>query len=294
MLVIRPADVNRLLPSFEARFGTLVCRLSGIRIDAWCGNQPWAPSSDIAALEQTTLAWLVPFTLCVAVARDPKQHRQTKTFREALATLRAARVDRVAGLNLRLRGEGDSTSAEVSAFWYDEERILLYDDTDQKWLVGLAGPLASILDRADVLKDLRLALTELRGNAAPGDEQQRDALAALDIDADEFNEVRQACSGDLSWIADRLLLALILVDSTVDSTRLAKCASIDEIRTVIHEDISGEPPSEWLLDRARESNSDGQYGPCPVGACWPQGRAARVEHRASASPAAAATDRESP
>ena len=118
VLVIRPADVNRLLPSFEARFGTSVRRLSGIRIDAWCGNQPWAPSSDIAALEQTTLAWLVPFTLCVAVARDPKQHRQTKTFREALATLRAARVDRVAGLNLRLRGEGDSTSAEVSAFWY--------------------------------------------------------------------------------------------------------------------------------------------------------------------------------
>ena len=153
----------------------------------------------------------------------------------------------------------------------DEERILLYDDTDQKWLVGLAGPLASILDRADVLKDLRLALTELRGNAAPGDEQQRDALAALDIDADEFNEVRQACSGDLSWIADRLLPALILVDSTVDSTRLAKCASIDEIRTVIDAVIGGEPPSEWLLDRARESNSDGQMGR----ALWE-----RVGHRA--------------
>lgn len=260
VLVIRPADANRLLPSFEARFGTSIRRLSGIRIDAWSGDQLWAPSPEIAALEQTSLSWLVPFTLCVAVARDPRQHRQTKAFREALATLRAARVDRVAGLNLRLRGEVDSAPAEVSAFWHDEERILLYDETDQKWLVGLAGPLASILDRMDVQKDLRLALTELKGNAAPDDEQQRDALVALDIDVDEFNEVRQACSGDLSWIVDRILPALTLADSAFDSADLAVCTSIDEIRTVMDSVLGGDPPSAWLIDAARGSNGDGQMG----------------------------------
>ncbi len=112
---------------------------------------------------------------------------------------------------------------EVSAFWHEDGRILLYDDSDQEWLIRLAGPLASTLDRADVTKDLRLALTGLRGNATPDEEQQREALAALDIDADEFNEVRQACSGDLSWIVDRILPALLLIDSTFDSTRLERC-----------------------------------------------------------------------
>ena len=163
----------------------------------------------------------------------------TKAWHQAAAWLRRCRVRPCASIEVELLDGGRSVAhSEPRAHWLSRDRILvLHRDIAQCGLYEeIAAACQAILDRQDLLKDLRLVLGALHGCPQPTRSQIKAALDRAEIDAVDVANIRHLWRGDLSTLVRRVRPVLQLLgvsqdgldDAAKDTSGLAKWLSEDD------------------------------------------------------------------
>ena len=238
-------------------------RASGLEESCLVDDQPAATAADGArALETTNFRWL-PVVLLTLVAHGGVNPRgpTTKAWRDAAANMGLVRVRRCRSVEVTLVDAGlPIASSTPHAHWWSRGRILFLrgDVMDDSAYEEIAAACQAILDRQDLIKDLRLVLGHLAGTAEPTSGKMEKALERAEIDAESFRDIRLRWEGETSALVDRIrpvakLLGVRdagLQDAANDAKRLTAWLS---------ENIPHWPRDE-LLSAARKSRDDFEMG----------------------------------
>ena len=121
----------------------------------------------------------------------------------------------------------------------------------------LAPAVQALLDRQDLLKDLRLVLKALAGHERPTPEQIAMALEQAEIDGQAFAGVHNRWSGRISLIIDRLRPVLALLG--VHSDGLEAAADINRLTEWLTINLPHWPAAD-VLSATRRSRDDREMG----------------------------------
>ena len=172
---------------------------------------------DWTMLESSTLKWL-PVTLLsiAAYGGDNPTGSNTKGWHDACNKLRSTKVVECRTIFQQLLdGDDIVAESEFSAQWLPGNVLAVAFDIDSSY--GVLEPAAqSLLDRQDIVKDLRLVLGALSGEANPDVMQIEKALESAEIDAQQIAEINSHWAGSVSHIADRIRPVLTLHDIPID------------------------------------------------------------------------------
>lgn len=200
-------------------------------------HQPTAPQP----LADAELSWL-PVVLLAAAAfggRNPSG-TGTEAWQTSLERLRRAQLVRCDEITVRLQYGEDPPIAEDSppAVWSEGTLYVSPEAIEQLEKLAEAGQ--ETLERADLLRDLRLILSSLPDAPQPSDIDA--ALLRCEIDAADVATVRAAWSGRGSWALERLLPVLSLLEISpegLDGASATKASLTD-----------------WLQDRLSDGPAD--------------------------------------
>ena len=131
---------------------------------------------------------------------------------------------------------------------------------DEPWKAShgdLAPAVQALLDRQDLLKDLRLVLGALAGHEQPTPEQIALALEQAEIDAQAFADVRNRWAGRISLVVDRLRPVLALLGIHSDGLEVA--TDIEHLTEWLTINLPRWPASD-VLSAARQSRDDRAMG----------------------------------
>lgn len=166
----------------------------------------WNGTSDrVQALAETRWRWLpVPLLTIAAHGGANPTGPMTRRWDTALDRLRVASVVECESIAVAL---------------LDGEKIIAKSEPDARWITGnvlavtnkienmhelLAPATQAMLDRQDLLKDLRLVLGRLNDSESPSREQIEDALDRAEIDAQAFADIHSRWTGNAGLVADRI------------------------------------------------------------------------------------------
>ncbi len=187
----------------------------------------------------------------------------TKAWRQAAARLRRARVRQCAFIQVELVDAGRSVAySQPRAHWLSRDRILvLHRDIAHGGLYDeIAAASQAILDRQDLLKDLRLVLGALNGRPQPTRGQIEAALDRAEIDAVAVANIRHLWHGEPSTLAHRIRPVLQLRDISEDGLGGAAKDTSSLSRWLSENAKIDEWPTEELLATARECWDDTEMG----------------------------------
>ncbi len=187
----------------------------------------------------------------------------TKAWRQAAAQLRRARVRQCASIQVELVDAGRSVaSSQPRAHWLSRDRILvLHRDIAQGGLYDeIAAASQAILDRQDLLKDLRLVLGALNGRPQPTRGQIEVALDRAEIDVVAVANIRHLWHGDPSALVHRIRPVLQLRCVSQDGLDEAAKDTSSLTRWLSENANIDEWPTEILLADARECYDDFSMG----------------------------------
>ena len=225
---------------------------------------PWSGVFDgISPLEETGYAaWLPVTLLTVAAYGGPNPTgAATARWRNAADRLRRAHL---------LECE------EVAVELVDGDQIVASSAPDAQWLPGdvlairrdrmlsygcLASAAQVILDRLDLLKDLRLvldALASLAGQETPTLDQVEAALERGEMDSQALADVRNRWTGANSFVADRIRPVLVLLQIPSEELDVA-ATDIDRLTDWLSSNLRQWPATE-LVAAARRSRDDRAMG----------------------------------
>ena len=212
-------------------------------------------------LDEAGLRWL-PLVLLALHAHggaNPGGHA-TKAWRQAARRLRRVRVRQCRTIRMEL-SDGDRIVArsEPTAHWLSRSGLLLLREeiVRRGRYEEMAGPAQAIVDRRDLLKDLRLVLGSLSGMRAPNRRQIEAALERAEIDAVAVADIRLGWLGTAALV-DRIRPVLRILGISDDGLDMS---SIDIARlTALLESKVGQPHAEALLTAARECYDDFEMG----------------------------------
>ncbi len=187
----------------------------------------------------------------------------TKAWLEAAARLRRARVRQCSSIKVELLDAGRGVAhSEPRAHWLSRDRVLVLhrDITQGGRYEEIAAASQAILDRQDLLKDLRLVLGALPRIPRPTRSQIEAALDRAEIDAVAVTDIRYRWDVGTSTLVRRIRPVLQLHgvsqrgldDAAKNTSSLTRWLS----RNVR---IDGWPTEE-LLATARESYDDFEMG----------------------------------
>ncbi len=212
-------------------------------------------------LDATGLGWL-PIVLLTLAAQGGNNPRgpATDAWLAAAARLRRVRVRPCHHISVELVDGGVTVaSSEPPAHWFSQDRILLLtrDVAGSCSYERMAAAGQAMLDRQDLLKDLRLVMGSLSRVRRPTRSQINEALERAEIDAETVEDIRLRWGGT-AMLLDRVrpVLKLLRVshaglDATTTNTEgLAKWLS----------DKVDQWPTDDLMSAARESYDDFQMG----------------------------------
>ncbi len=189
-------------------------RASNLRERCLVDGQPLLDDATAGAapIEDTELSWLplVLLTLAAHGGGDPRGPA-TAPWRNAMGRLRGALVRRCGSLAVELMDADQVVDySEPRVHWLPNERVLLlchgarYDD--------LASASQALLERQDLLKDLRLVLGTLTGAAPePTRQQIESALDRAEIDGEAVADIRHRWFGATALLVDRIRPVLKLL-----------------------------------------------------------------------------------
>lgn len=143
----------------------------------------------------------------------------TKAWRSAAVRLRRARLRQCAAIDVELVDEDRSVAhSSPRAHWISQDRILvLHREIAEDGLYEeIAAASQAILDRQDLLKDLRLVLGALQGRPRPTGSQIEAALDRAEIDAVALANIRHLWDVGTSMLVHRIRPVLQLVDVSRD------------------------------------------------------------------------------
>ena len=212
-------------------------------------------------LDAAGLRWL-PLVLLALHAHggaNPGGHA-TKAWRQAARRLRRVRVRQCRTIRLELfDGERTVARSEPRAHWLSRSGLLLLHEeiVREARYEEMAGPAQTIVDRRDLLKDLRLVLGSLSGKRAPTRRHVGTALERAEVDAVAVADIRLAWQGTAALV-DRIRPVLRILDLPDDGL---DPNSTDPGRlTALLEPKVGQSRAEALLAAARESYDDTEMG----------------------------------
>ena len=220
----------------------------------WTGT-----SGDFPTLESSAYAWL-PVTLLAIAAYGGAEPTgaSTQRWRDAAHRLRRAHIANCESISVQLVDANRSVApTEPPAEWLPGNVLAIRRDSQLAY-ENLAVAAQRILDRQDLLKDLRLVLGSLSGKENPTLEQIEAALERAEIDAQALADIQNRWAGTLSLLIDRIRPVLALLGICVDG--FDDAASDIESLT---EWLSTNVP-QWstpdMLSTARKSRDDREMG----------------------------------
>ena len=225
---------------------------------------PWIGSVDaIPLLDETGYATWLPVTFLTVAAYGGANPTGAATARWSNA---ADRLQRAHLLECE----------EIAVELVDGDQIVASSAPDAEWLPGnvlairrdkrlsygcLASAAQAMLDRQDLLKDLRLvldALVSLAGQATPTSDQVEAALERAEIDAQAVANVRNLWAGTNSLVADRIRPVLVLLQIPRDELDVA-ATDVDRLTEWLSSNLRQWPATD-LLAAARRSRGDHAMG----------------------------------
>ncbi len=216
------------------------------------------------SIEDTDLAWL-PLVLLTLAAHGGANPRgpATDAWRNAMTRLRGALVRRCGSLAVELMDADQVVaSSEPRAHWLPDDRVLLlrhdaeYDE--------LAAASQAILERQDLLKDLRLVLGALvKAAPEPTRQQIEAALDRAEIDGEAVADIVHRWFGATTLLVDRIRPVLKLLG--VSGAGLEAAASDTQaleawLVASLPADAAGHWPSEHVISAARRCRDDIEMG----------------------------------
>lgn len=260
--VMETRDAVRLLHLLQQRLPGRVRALSSLRTEVMVAGTPWVRTEPALRLMGSPMHWLVPLALAVSAFAGQQAHgAQTKEFKQRLAAMRGTSIESVSGLALRLLGFGGAGTAHPSAaVWDPNSQTIVYDPGASAWLEALAGPLAQVLDRADVVTPLRFVLSKLPPAGDPAAEVLERAVAVVEISPSQLAEVRQLCTGDHAFMCERLRPVVELLAPGEPWSPFEAAESEEALRTLLGAALPADVEPTWLIELARESATDRAVG----------------------------------
>ena len=190
----------------------------------------WTGAAEaVRALEETRYGWLAAPLLAILAhgGMNPTGHTTT-AWAAALDRLRGAGVLECGSIAIELvDGEEPIAKGEPAARWLSDDVLAVTNEVGYCY-EALAPAVQALLDRQDLLKDLRLVLGALEGVESPSLEEIEKALERSEIDAQAFADIRSRWAGNTGLVASRIrpVAALLGVAgegfeaATVDMDRL--------------------------------------------------------------------------
>ena len=217
----------------------------------WDGQQ-----TGVAVLGHTTFDWLPVVLLSVHAHGGNRTGADTDSWRKAADRLRSAHVLECGDISVELV-DGGRTIADSNppAQWLPGDVLVVRRDLTS--CKELASATQALLDRQDLLKDLRLVLGALHQDRVTLDRIES-ALGGAEIDSEALADIRQRWAGTTSLLVDRVrpVVALLgipargLDEVGVELERLTEWLSANLRQW----------PTENLLLAARRSPDDHAMG----------------------------------
>ena len=187
----------------------------------------------------------------------------TKAWLEAAARLRQARVRQCSSIRVELLDAGRGVAhSEPRAHWLSRDRVLVLhrDITQGGRYEEIAAASQAILDRQDLLKDLRLVLGALPRIPRPTRSQIEAALDRAEIDAVAVTDIRYRWDVGTSTLVRRIRPVLQLLGVSQHGLDDAAKNTSSLTRWLSRNFRIDGWPTEELLATARESYDDFEMG----------------------------------
>jgi len=251
-------DARRIADALRA--ATTINRASMLKERFLIDGDPWTERIvELPPLDDTRYASWLPVTLLTIRAHGGTNPTgaDTSPWREAADRLRRTHILECDHIAVEL-SEGDHVVAESEpeAQWLPGD-VLAVRRSVKASHGDLAPAVQALLDRQDLLKDLRLVLKALTGHEQPTQEQIAMALEQAEIDGQAFADVRNRWSGRISFVVDRLRPVVALFG--VRSDGLEAAVDIDRLTEWLTVSLPHLPASKLLL-AARRSHDDRAMG----------------------------------
>ena len=221
----------------------------------------WSSSGvDVRALADTHYNWLTAPLLAIAAHGGPNPTGMaTKRWDEAFSRLKGAGVVECKTIVVELvSGEKRVAASQPVAWWLEDGNVLAVTRSIGTKHERLAPAAQAILDRQDLLKDLRLVLAALEGDDQPSTADIERAMDRADIDAQAYADIQGHWAGNTGLVASRVrpvpvLLGIVMAGfetAAADAAKLAKWleANVSQWGT------------EKLMAAARRSHDDHEMG----------------------------------
>ena len=257
ILEMNARDAVRLADALVST--TDIRRSSALTVRVLLDGATWTGTVEGLPIEESTYAWL-PVTILAIAAYGGAEPTgaATQRWRDAAHRLRHAQITNCEAIEVQLVDADEIVAeGEPSAEWLPGDVLAIRRDSELTY-EKLAPAAQSILDRQDLLKDLRLVLGPLSGQENPTLEQIEAALERAEIDAQAFADVRNRWAGTISLLVDRIRPVLTLLYVRCDTFDVAA----SDIGTLT-EWLSSKVP-QWaaadMLSAARISRDDREMG----------------------------------
>ena len=220
----------------------------------------WNGASDrIQALAETRYRWLPAPLLTIAAHGGPNPTgHTTRRWATALVRLQGAGVVECESIAIELLDSEETIAkSEPAARWIAGNVLAVTNKTGNVYEL-LAPAAQAMLDRQDLLKDLRLVLGGLKDLESPSHEQIKDALNRAEIDAQAFADIHSRWAGNAGLVAERIRPVATLLGVAGEEFEDA-VADIDRLTDWLSENLP-----QWegtkLITAARRSLNDHAMG----------------------------------
>ena len=212
-------------------------------------------------LDATGLGWL-PVVLLTLAAHGGNNPRgpATDAWQAAAARLQRIRVRPCHSIAVEFVDGGVTVaSSKPPAHWSPQDHILLLnrDVAESRSYEKMASAGQAMLDRQDLLKDLRLVMGSLPRVRQPTRAQIDKALERAEIDAETVEDIRLRWGGT-AMLLDRIRPVVKLLGVS-DAGLDAAATNTEGLAKWLSERV-GQWPSEDLMSAARESYDDFEMG----------------------------------
>ena len=202
--------------------------------------------------------FLSRFSLSQHTAEPNPLALRHNVWRDAAHRLRRAHIAICETISVQLvDGDEIVAKSQPRAEWLPADVLAIRRDLELTY-EDLAAAAQRILDRQDLLKDLRLVLGSLSGQEKPTFKQIEAALERAEIDAQAFADIQNRWAGTLSLLVDRIRPVLKLLGICLDGFDAA-ASDLESLAGWLSSNVS-QWSSRDMLSAARKCRDDHEMG----------------------------------
>ncbi len=212
----------------------------------------------ISPLDETIYSWLPITLLTIAAHGGVRTGADTEPWRKAADRLRRTHVLECETIAIELVDDDRVVaSSEPKAQWLPGDVLAIRRDVEFSY-ESLAPAAQAMLDRQDLLKDLRLVLGALAGDKEPTPGQIEVAMERAEIDAEDIADIQHQWAGTTSLLVDRIRPVLELLEIPTSGFDTA-AMNIESLTEWLSSNLQQWPASDILV-AVRRSRDDHAMG----------------------------------